>query len=161
MRRTFTMLVVLPVIALVVAGFEYVAAQYEEDANKCDLRKIERHLWCANEGEFLQEGDLDEEGLCARCGGEPEQVDTCVKTGYLCGLCGSTSFEPGECPECNAEREELTVLSRIVYECEVCGYRQYEPGGCNADEQAECHGKELVKTCEHSGEFPHVSRITE
>jgi len=126
-------------------------------ASDCDLAKIEQHAWCATCEQFLTAADLNEEGNC-NCGAKPTKVAACVKTFYRCSDCWEESAKAGKCPSCEQEMAVTLSKALIVYVCEGCGNTQNQAGTCQADEEAECFGKALKKTCSESGTFPHEGK---
>lgn len=156
MKKVLSLIACLFVVSMLVTmvSSRSFARQDEEDRS-CDVVKVEKCKHCKDDG-YLKPEEITEEGKCSMCNGAVELVDTCVKTGYLCEMCGKESFKAGDCAECATKMKELTVQSRVVYVCKGCGYYRYEPGKCDYDDQADCFGKDLKKSCENSGYFPHT-----
>jgi Zn finger protein HypA/HybF involved in hydrogenase expression len=47
----------------------------------CDIKTVEKGLWCRKCGEELQKAAL-KGGSCAECGSKPVEADFCVKKQY-------------------------------------------------------------------------------
>ena len=62
----------------------------------------------------------------------------------------------GKCADCEVQLKEVRSLALVTYRCPECGATQYKAGNCT-DKECEHTGKPLVKSCELSGEPPHVA----
>ena len=181
--RRLDFLVKLIIMVILATGLTAAWEQDQDVNQECDLKKIEQVYWC-NDCESPCDlvkgyvcGDCDSKsdkpGKCPDCEVErkkavwckscegivsDKKVDVCVKTGYTCEDCGTQSFKPGKCSGCEESLKEVAVKCRIVYKCSGCGHSQFEPGKCEQDEDSECYGKALTKSCAQSGTFPHVKQ---
>lgn len=94
--------------------------------------------------------------VCPVCYGAVVDVEVCVKDYYECPECEATSTKPGKCAECEKDLVKKTSKALVDYVCEECGHTSHKPGTC-PDKDCEAKGKKLTRTCEKSGEFPHVA----
>ena len=176
-----TILMVLFILATGMVTNLIIARSTEKE---CDVKKTEKAYWCNSCFEALEDSDVKSKYLCEGCGSTSDEsgecdeceiervkvtmcekcdemisdqkVEVCVKTGYICEDCGTESLKPGKCPDCKEEMTKITVKCRVIYKCKDCDYSQFEPGKCSSDEELDCYDKELIKTCENSGTFPHT-----
>jgi hypothetical protein len=93
--------------------------------------------------------------VCPSCYGAVVEAEVCVKEYYECPECEERAGKAGECAECEKKLVKKTSRSVIEYWCEDCGYTSRKAGNC-PEKDCKKKGSKLTRTCEESGEFPHV-----
>jgi hypothetical protein len=92
---------------------------------------------------------------CPLCFGKVELIDVCVKVYYECPGCDAQATKAGQCAPCKKDLVKKTHRSPIEYWCEECGMSARKPGKCT-EKTCKAKGTALTRTCEDSGDFPHV-----
>ncbi len=145
------------VLAAVLAGAGSAAARVGDEAETCDLAKIEALDFCVECQILVEKENLNDKGEHADCGKKPGKADFCMKTYYLCEACGTQADQAGKCANCQADLKEKVSPSRIIFHCPKCEATSDEPKTCDAEDCAG-KGQAYVKTCSDSGIPPHVRK---
>ena len=116
----------------------------------CDLRAIEKMSYCASCERF--DPPLDARGRCDICGKEISNVDVCVKKAHQCIRCGRMQAPPGKCRD--LAMREVTARSLVIFKCAGCGTIGEKEGAC-VTPSCRAAGRKVVRTCRHSGLWPH------
>ena len=93
---------------------------------------------------------------CPVCYGEVVEAEVCVKEYYECPDCEETAAKAGKCAECEKDLVKKTSKAVVEYWCEECAHSQRKAGTC-PKKDCKAKGKKLARSCEMSGEFPHVA----
>ena len=138
--RLGTLFVALFALALIVAPY---AAAGEK---ACDVKTVKTVKWC---GHCDKEIDKPE---C--CGEKAQMVEVCVKKQYSCKKCDVVKNSKDDC--CDPENMvKVENKAKTVWACPGCKTVAEKGAHCE-----ECD-KDVVKTCEKSGEEPHVAAAKE
>lgn len=83
------------------------------------------------------------------CSQKTSEVELCVKKQFSCEGCGKTAAKQGKCCA-DKPMAKVDNTAKTFYACPGCAMK--------ADKGAHCDkcDKDVVKTCEKSGEAPHV-----
>jgi hypothetical protein len=115
----------------------------------CGLRELEKARFCDSCEKY--DPPIDQRGRC--CGRPVLEVEVCVKTYYVCRTCKAERLSLDGCCA-NPDREKRTSKARTLFRCDGCGIVAARPGPCR-DRECVVANREIRKTCDQSGTFPH------
>jgi hypothetical protein len=125
---------------------------------ECDA-KAEKKGECVHcEGKVVEK--VSGKDACPICYGEVGEAEVCVKEYYECPGCDARAAKAGKCAPCKKDLAKKTSRAVIEYWCEDCGFSSRKPGKCT-EKECKAKGTKLTRTCEESGEFPHVGSSKE
>jgi hypothetical protein len=94
--------------------------------------------------------------VCPTCYGEVIEAEVCIKEYWECPDCEEGFAKAGKCAECEKDLVKKTSRAVVEYWCEECAHSARKPGTC-PNKECKAKGKKLTRSCEMSGEFPHVA----
>ncbi len=129
----------------------------KQPKKRCDVATTEKCKNCEECKKDLTDKDL-KDGKCSKCEKEPKEVEYCVKKTWKCECEGAkpktTEPKVKECKKCKKEfKEEVNKCKTTGWVCPKCDKKSDKEGECDGEK---CKKAKFVKTCEKSGEAPHV-----
>ena len=132
----------------------------------CDAKTTESAKYCEKADHVVDKDGVDKEKKCKEHGDPVKKIDLCVKKHHVCAgeggkSCDADLPEAGKC-KCDKKTKEALDRCKVIYICKGCESRAFVKDELPHAEDVHkdpMKKKELRKTCEKSGQFPHTTVV--
>jgi hypothetical protein len=152
---------IMPKVALMgLLLFSVFRQEQKNEGGICIPDEAEKSYWCGGCSKELQNNDI-KDGKCVRCAKVPTEVESCLKRYWKCACAKAdkelTRPEKPKCNKCGTEFAMQISRARTCWRCPGCSKKHDSAGDCNEET---CKKRKLSKSCEKSGEEPHIAKFT-